>query len=250
LGRVNSLALKFALSLVMAGSFSTVFASSILPSCGTDTLSDYINNTVFPGGGCAIGVLDYYQFSYHTFNNPNDPLASNLLVSLSNQGLGFNFSQVNGQPITAAAGTTVQFEIDYDIVIDPAPVIPQGKLSIDPPSGDVTITQYFCNDVQYVFTNLCLGGIPLTLQVGTPETGLPQSRTITFVKPAATSQGIGLLFTLDGINGASSSFDGVDSTSTILYLDTPEPTTAASLLLGLLTLFGGYKLRKQRNPAK
>jgi hypothetical protein len=248
LGRANFPVSKLLLSLLMAGSISSAFADSVLPSCATATLSSYIANTVFPGGGCAIGDLDYYQFSYHAVSNA--PSDTAILVSQSALGTGFNFSLVNGLPFTAAAGEIVEFEIDYNILIDPAPVIPQGKLSVDPPSGDVTITQYYCNDKPYEGSGYCLGGLAPILQVGTPETGLPYSATITFSKPVTTSQGTGILFTLEGLNGKPSTFDGVDSTSTLVYLDTPEPAPWACLILGLSFLGAGYKPRKQRNPAK
>jgi len=233
--------LKLVCAFLAGGAISTVLATpGAFPSCTADNLADYISNTTEPPatGGCAIGVLDYIDFSYHPFSNA--PLASAIQVAPSGQGFTFG-------PITAPAGQTVQFEIDYDIVIDPSPIITGGDMSLDPPTGDVIVTQRYCNDVAYEFqTGTCLGGLPPeTLTVGTPGTGFPSSASITFVHPATTSENVGILFTLTG-GATGASFDGLDSTSIISGV-APEPASAASLLFGLLALGGGYKLRKQRN---
>lgn len=241
MSRSRFVAAKLLISMCVA--CSGVFAGSLLPTCGTDTLYDYINNTIFPGGGCAIGVLDYYDFAYHAISNA--PADTVIQISQSTQGIGFNFSQVGGQPFIANKGEIVQFEIDYTTIIDPAPLIPSGKLSIDP-TGDVSVTEYYCNDVAYAYPGTCIGNTtPPTLTVGTLPP-LKLSGTIVFANPAAVSQSVGILFTLNGTNGQSS-FDGADSTSTLLYLGAPEPASAVGLLLGLLTLGASYKIRKQRH---
>jgi hypothetical protein len=195
-------------------------------------------------GGCSVGILDYYNFTYHPVSNA--PLASAIEVSISSlPGSGFSFTRADGNAFTAAAGQTVQFEIDYNLIIDPAPIITGGDMNLDPPSGNVTVTEYFCNDVSYIYTGFCSGSLPETLTVGTAASGFPSSATIVFAKPALTSQAVGILFTLNG-GTSGASFDGLDSTSQVLSLS-PEPASAAGLLAGLLTLAGGYKLRKRRN---
>jgi hypothetical protein len=239
--RKSSFALKLIFSLLAAGSSSAIFATSTLPSCTTASLASYISTTAFPPttGGCAIGILDYYNFSYIMGTGP---ASSALEVTPNSSGLdgGFNFSLANGNPITAAPGQTVTFEIDYQIVIDPAPIVTGGDLKLDPPSGDVTITEYFCNDISYVPTGFCLGGsTPDTLQVTTAN----PTASITFPDPATKSQQVGIVFTLvGGANGAS--FDGLDANSIVTVA--PEPASAG-FLAGLLVLVGGYKLRKRRN---
>ena len=139
---------------------------------------------------------------------------------------GFSFG-----PVSAAAGTTVQFEVDYDLVIDPAPVITGDKLRLDPPTGNVVVTEYFCNDLDYVYTGSCNFSIqPESLTVGTPGTGLPSSASISFNPAADRSQQVGILFTLTG-GTSGASFDGLDSSSTLVYpgvSPVPEPPPAAS----------------------
>lgn len=229
LGRINFLALKLLLSLAVAGSLSTAQAGSVLPTCSTDNLADYINLTANPPttGGCAIGILDYYDFSYHPVSEVA-PAASSIQVTPLATGFSFG-------PVTAAPGQTVEFEIDYDLVIDPAPIITGDKLGIDPPTGNVQVTEYFCNDLTYVYTASCEFGIqPESLTVGTPGTGFPSDASIVFTRPASRSQQVGILFTLTG-GATGASFDGLDSSSVVVY-GTPEPPAAVTLLLGLAFL--------------
>jgi hypothetical protein len=222
--------------LLVAGSFSAIFATSTLPSCSTASLANYISTTANPPatGGCAIGVLDYYNMSY--LPGSNAPAAS--AISVTPSGAGFSFG-----PVTAAPGQTVQFEIDYDIFIDPAPVITGATDGLDV-TGSVLVTEFFCNDLAYVGNGLCLGSTPaVSLSVGTPDTGFPFTNSIVFAHPATVSQEVGIVFTLKGGAGGAS-FDGLNSASIVSGV--PEPTPAAGLLLGLFALVGGYRLKKQR----
>jgi hypothetical protein len=229
-GRLNFRASKLLLSLLIAGPVSTAFAASILPSCQPGTVASYVASTGYPGGGCSIGILDYYQFSYVTRHGGNAPIDT--AIAVNPEANGFSFG-----PVSAAPFTTVTFEIDYDIVIDPVPRIPGASLNIDPPIGDVVVTEYFCNDVEYKPTGNCLGSVAPSLTVGTPASGYPSSAQINFANPAAVSQEVGIVFTLTG-GATGASFDGLDAVS--LVSSVPEPAPVAALLLGLLTLGGGY----------
>ena len=237
MGSKRSISIKVCLCLLVAGSFSAIFATSNLPSCSTASLANYISTTGNPpaSGGCAIGILDYYNMSY--LPGSNAPAASNISVTPS--GSGFSFG-----PVTAAPGQTVQFEIDYDIFIDPAPIITGDDMRLDV-TGSVAVTEFFCNDVSYVGSGLCLGSTPApSLSVGTPDTGFPLTNSIVFAHPATVSQYVGIVFTLKGGAGGAS-FDGLDSASIISGI--PEPASAAGFLVGVLALAGGYRLKRQRN---
>lgn len=211
----------------------------MLQTCSSDTLSNYSNNLTFPSG-CAIGILDYSTFSYHPISNA--PLASDIVVTPSGQG--FDFTQAGNKPFIANTGQIVQFEIDYNILIDPAPLIGGARLRLDPPSGDVSITEFFCNDGQYFFSGRCFGSPVNTLKVGTiPPLSLTNS--IAFPDPAQRFQEVGILFTLDGTNGPSS-FDGLEADSSVIY-PTPEPEVA--LISGFLfsALLAVYRLKRRGN---
>ena len=228
--------LKLLVSFFVVGSLSSVFAGGTpVPGCGPASLASYITTTATPPatGGCSIGILDYYNFAY--LPTQNAPLASAINVAPSGQGFTFG-------PITAAAGQTVSFEIDYQIYIDPTPVITGDNLGLDV-TGNITVTEFFCNDSRYLGNGLCLGHSADVLQVGNAN-GLPNTASITFTDPAHVSQEVGIVFTLvGGTSGAS--FEGLNSAS--IVTSAPEPASIAFTLFGLAALAGGYKLRKRSN---
>lgn len=233
--------LKVLVPLTLLASAISVLGSpsTNISPCGAATLSTYVNSFPFPASdGCAIGILDYSNFTYHPLSNA--PLASQIFITP--QGQGFGFTRTDEHPFVANLGQVVKFEIDYNILIDPAPVIAGAENRLDPPTGNVSVTEFFCNDHQYFFPSSCFGSTPETLKVGTPASGSPLSASIKFQHPAVGFQTVGILFTLDGTKGPSS-FDGLD-TSTQVLSAAPEP--APAFLVGLLLLAGGYKLGKQR----
>jgi hypothetical protein len=234
---------SYFLGLFFLGSVASLWAGGIsLPNCGTATLAQYDTSFTSPSNGCFIGILDYYAFAYKPVTNA--PLAGDIKVSVNSTSDGFAFSRVDGTPFTAPAGTTVTFEIDYSILIDPAPIISGGKLALDPPFGNVKVTEDFCNDsIFFSFQIGCVGGPTNTLQVGTIAP-LTLSASTSFNNPALAFQTIGLLFTLDGTNGRSG-FDSLDNGSTVVLVGAPEPGSITLLFTGLAA--AGYKLRKRRS---
>jgi hypothetical protein len=224
------------LALLFSGA---AFANSTFPACASDNLANYIAdtvNTATVNDGCAVGVLDYINFAY--IPGTNAPSASAIEVNPITGGFSFG-------PASAGINQTVTFEIDYSMVIDPAPIVTGDNLHIDPPSGDVFVTEYFCNDTSYIGSGLCSAHVPAqSATVGTPASGFPDTVPVTFNPPVTTSQEVGIVFTLIGSSTAGASFDGLDSGSIVSI--TPEPASAAAFLVGFLALAGGYKLKKQR----
>lgn len=224
--------------MIVFGGCAFATSSSAVSACGTASLAGYESSYPFPAtAGCSIGILDYSNFSYQAISNA--PATNDIILTPSTSNQGFSFTQAGGTPFVANAGEVVQFEIDYNILIDPAPVIHGSSLVLDPPTGNVSVTQYFCNDSQYFYPGTCFGGPTDTLHVGTPVTGYPYSAVINFSNPANNFEEVGILFTLDGTNGPAS-FDGL-STGTEVSL-TPEPATV--LLVGAF-LFGGFALKRK-----
>jgi len=204
--------------------------------CGTATLATYESSYAPPSLGCSIGVLDYSNFTYEALQNA--PSAANLELSPSTSGTGLNFSQVGGAPI-AANGDIVQFAIYYNIFIDPAPVIPGADSHLDPPVGNVSITEYFCNDsVLYPGTTSCFP--PTSPAYSLTVTTASPNASVTFNPPATQYETVGLVFTLNGLTGVAS-FDGLDANNDVTIA--PEPASFA--LVGLFMLVGGYKLKKR-----
>ncbi len=215
--------------------------SSPLTPCTSGSLATYESSFTFPtSSGCSIGILDYSSFSYHAVSNA--PSAASIILTPGSTGFGF--TQLGGVPFTASLGQVVQFEIDYNIAIDPAPILAGADDSLDPPSGNVAVTEYFCNDRVYVYSGTCYppNGPPESLTVGTVAPN-QLSASIIFTTPATSFEEVGILFTLNGTNGPSS-FDGLDAEETVVSLTTPEPAT--TLLVGFLLAAGSYKLKRRK----
>jgi hypothetical protein len=208
--------------------------------CSSGTLASYSTSYAYapPLLGCSIGILDYSNFTYVGLQNA--PAASDIAVAPASSGNGFMFSQVGGSPFVAN-GDIVQFAIYYNIFIDPAPVIPGASTHLDPPVGNVSITEYFCNDsVLYPGNTSCFPptspAYSLTVTTASPDA------SITFNPPAMQTQTVGVIFTLNGLTGIAS-FDGLETDTAVAAA--PEPASFA--LVGLVMLFGGYKLKKRSN---
>jgi len=228
---------KSVLPIIFALSAVSLFGSTIgTTPCGTGTLAGYESSYAPPSLGCSIGVLDYSNFTYVALQNA--PSASSIEVSLSDAGNGLSFSQVGGAPI-AANGDIVQFAIYYNIFIDPAPVIPGADTHLDPPVGNVSITEYFCNDsVLYPGTTSCFP--PTSPAYSLTVTTASPNASVTFNPPAEQYETVGIVFTLNGLTGIAS-FDGLDTNTDVTIA--PEPASFA--LVGLFMLVGGYKLKKR-----
>ena len=232
---------KALIPVLFLASAATVFGttSTSVSSCGPGTLASYVTNEPAPGPGCAIDILDYSNFTYTPLSNA--PLASSILLTPGSNG--FDFTQVGGAPFTAS-GDVVKFAVYYNIFIDPAPVISGADNSLDPPVGNVNVTELFCNDsVLYPGTTSCFP--PTSPAYSLTVTTASPTASITFATPAAVYQTVGIIFTLDGTNGLAS-FDGFSTSTTTNTTTTITPEPASTLLVGLFLLAGGYKLKKQR----
>ncbi len=228
---------KSALAALFFLSAYSTFASSVgTTPCTAGTLSGYSSSYAPPSLGCSIGILDYSNFSYVALQNA--PLASDIAIAPAASGNGFGFTQVGGAPFVAN-GDIVQFAIYYNIFIDPAPVIPGADTHLDPPAGNVSVTEYFCNDsVLYPNTTSCFP--PTSTAYSLTVTTASPDASVTFNPPATQYETVGIVFTLNGLTGIAS-FDGLD-TDTVVNI-APEPASFA--LVGLFMLVAGYKLKRR-----
>jgi hypothetical protein len=121
-------------------------ASAIYPNCVAGTLQSYINSS-----GCVLGQGSGGEvvFSGFTFPTPvstgGAPVlnASQIELTPVSSGLGGSFD-FSGD-FTVPAGDTVTYDIDYFLLLDPAPILGGGSLHLDP-SGEVSVTESICAD--------------------------------------------------------------------------------------------------------
>jgi hypothetical protein len=154
-----------------------------IPNCSADTLFAY---QVAPAAPCAQGIIEYSAFSLTSFSTPDstDRLQVARQILVTPNGAGFDFSS----PLfNVGAGQTATFDIVYADLVDPAPIEVGATLSLDPPFGDITVTQTYstppCQTASVSLTVDTLNPVatvafPCALTQGTIETD------ITLVGPA------------------------------------------------------------------
>ena len=128
-------------------------ASTQAAPCAVGTLLSYESNQ----GGCELGganggilVFSGFTFSSTSSGSPVILDASEITVTPDPQGLGggFIFGGFTGAPVLA--GQTAQYDIDYSYFIDAGPVSSGADIGMDPPFGNVLITEAICADSIFV----------------------------------------------------------------------------------------------------
>jgi hypothetical protein len=241
---VSVLALTLTGQVLRAG---TVNGAALSP-CTADTLSTYIDGA---NTGCSIGVL--ISTSWGLTAGAGATLNSGQIFvtpSTSQNGLGgsFSFSAASGFSFGVGQGQTASYFINYSYFIDPGPILEGAELTLDP--GNVTITQFFCNDMNLVSPGpspSCASvnrdqplGPPQTLTV---TTGNPNA-SIVFNPPALQFGSIETEIALDGTDGPAN-FDSISSSLRVID-SAPEPATCALALTGLLALGVRRKVASRR----
>lgn len=131
-------------------------SSTQCPGPTNDTLAYYESN--FGTTPCANGILNFSKFNFQVYqpSGPGTVLNASQIdltpIGTPNQtgATGFEISGLNNTDITAAVGQDVTYVIDWDYVIDAGPIAGGASLGMDPPTGDITITEYFCLDSNFV----------------------------------------------------------------------------------------------------
>jgi len=213
--------------------------SALDPACQPGTLQSYLNLASQSVPGCSIGILNFDGFTFLSSSGSPDAAADILVTPATN---GFGFTQVSGTPFTGPA----HYQIGYNFVIDPAPVLDGADLALDPPFGPVVITQYFCLD-STMTSGINPSGSANVVCNGRIAT--PQSLTVTPQNPFASIvfdpiARIGGSILTDIQIGAGGQFDGVTGDAHVTGSPaTPEPVSAALLLSGLAWI--GLKKRSK-----
>lgn len=195
------------------------------PLCQSASLADYIglNST----GGCTFNDLTFFRFAFAPapVSTGGAALASSrdifLEPILTGSGAGFSITSSFFQLNNPTVAQSVVYGIGYSV--DPPPIIVGEELFLDPPFGDVTISQNVClNDV---LANNCAFGVALAQSV----TPLSPLSTLQFPFPVPFVD-LQLTIALRSTPGNPAGFDAIQ-TGTLTNV--PEPRSFALLALGI-----------------
>jgi hypothetical protein len=210
-------------------------------SCPANTLAYYQLNFSSStrgsaNGPCANGILDFSGFSFSSFGNTavgsNQIDLTPLGPPLGQTGpTGFSISG-----LSVGIGQTVEYVIDWYFAIDSGPIASGGDLGMDPPFGDVVVTQDYCVDSYFsgsITEPSCSNGkIFPPLQSLTVTTSVPTASLI-FDPPAFE---FGDVRTIIDLNGGTTGA-GFDSLTGDARIITPEPGMVPLAVIGMSILF-------------
>ena len=223
--------------------------------CAAGTLASYESGGI--NSGCELGILIMSPFTFSAFGAPpatgagaptllGDTQIEVTPTAVAMLGGNFTFSVVGGGLFSVGAGQSANYDIGYSFLIDPGPEMDDARLDLDPPSGNVTVDESFCNDSTFVFSQnsggLTCSTSPASLpQIVTVTTTSPVG-SITFNPPAFHSSDVMTTIALvGGTSGAS--FDAISGDLDIFNITAPEPATwalgfAGIFVVGLCRRFG------------
>lgn len=206
---------------------------------------------------CSDGILNFSGFDFQAIGTgavgadqinltPIDPGTANT------GDTGFTISGLSAQP-----GQNLTYVIDWFFDIDAGPTASGAQLGMDPPTGDVSITQYYCVDSNlspYSTDRPSCSSIPGTnvvppLQFITVTVPNPQG-SITFNPIAQNSVDVRTVIRLDGGDaqtGAVASFDSLSGSTTI---DPGAPEPASALLMPAALLAVLHLRRRKLNATR
>lgn len=221
--------------------FSGLRQANALPVCQTDTLASYMTLNV--QGGCTYDDLTFFRFSYNpgpvgTGGAALASAADIMVTPIANQvGYGFSFSSSFFQLSNNLVAQSATYNIGYSV--DPPPIIVGEGLFLDPPFGNVTVSQNVClNDV---LANRCAFGVQLAQSVtpGSPLSFLSFPYAVPFVDVENT-------ISLSSTPGNPAGFDALQSGAILqATTTTPEPSSAALSLLTVGLGVAGYGWRRR-----
>ena len=220
-------------------------ASTIYPDCQAGTLQSYISSSGCILGEDASGAVVFSGFAFPAPVSTGGAAvldASQIELTPQSSGLGgsFDFSGDFSVP----AGDTVTYDIDYFLLLDPAPILGGGSLNLDP-SGEVSVTESICADsyfgtdgngntvCQYNTPNGTVDSTPQTLSVDDTNPPYSLSASIELDPAAYNFASIETVIVLTGGESGASS-GGVVVGDTVYAL--PEPVTSLLCLGGLIAI--------------
>lgn len=238
----------FSITAVLAGLLSVpvIQAGNLAPACPTgDTLAYYQANFNNVDHECSVGILNFTDFTFGT--NLDGTNVGVVPVVNGSGGAGFELEALNSSVFTVGAGSSTTYNIDWLFQIDPGPGGASASLDMDPPFGNVTLSQNYC--VDGTFGDRCSSGDTQSLTLMYPgcDPGFPAmltgacSTSSPFNPPIMNFAGVQTVINLNGVGTqAGSGFDALTGTVTVT---TPEPGTLLLVAGGLLTI--GLRRRRR-----
>lgn len=231
------MAFRFLSRLTLLSALLVPFALAAPVACPTgSSLAQYQSS--FSVNPCGVGPYVFAGFQFLAIGaNSTSITASNINVAPNSTLDGLNFSS----PLFNGTFPTLQqYIINFNV--DPAPIVGGESLSLDPPQGGISITEFACANVGFSAAQdaidpthpQCADGSTVFSITVTPGSPFAQ---FSFPVPAELAS-LRLLITL---NGTVTGLDGIGSTT---ISSVPEPATAASLAAGLLFLLAARFRRR------
>lgn len=222
---------------------SAALAGSSFSPCVPGTVASYeAAYSVNSGIGCTVGILEFTSFNFtHTLNgnSVSDPDQ----VFLTPISGGFSFTQTgstpqNPIPLQVGPNSSADYDIFWHYFVDPGPRTDSSSMEMDPPFGDATVIQFFCNESTLGFNSdhvvTCRNDGSAVLQTNTVHNPTPLISTVTFATPSVQGDVLTRILLNGGATGAG--LDALLSTQTIIGA-VPEPFSFALGLSGLSVLY-------------
>jgi len=209
-------------------------AGSLASACPTgDTLAFYEAHYNNVDHECSVGILNFLGFS--SGENLDATEVGVVPVTDAGGGGGFELEALNSSVFTVGEGSSTTYDIDWEFDIDPGPQGSNASLSMDPPFGNVTISQNYC--VDGTFGDGCSSDDEQSLTLTYPACdplGTGECNTsYSFNPPIVNFAGVETVIDLNGVGTQSGSgFDALTGTVALA----PEPGTLLLGMGGLLAL--------------
>lgn len=140
--------------LVFCGLIASTLHATPVPACPSGETAQYYE--LFANGNkCSNGILNFTNFSFEAFQSSGGTPLSASQVGVTPIGTpdeagvtGFSLTGPDGQ-ITVQPGEDETYVFSWLFLINDSGTASGTSLTINPPAGDVTITEYFCLDSNF-----------------------------------------------------------------------------------------------------
>ncbi len=223
----------------IAGIIAVLASASVLHAQSGACIPGTLASFEALANGCSVGIDDFTGF--RATGGLDATKVEVTPVPAAGGGGGFELSALNTSVFAVAAGNTAIYDVFWDLFVDAGPEASSASIGMDPPMGNVTLTQDYCTNSTFNSDGVCSGGIVQSLSVSSPPcltdpiTDPTDCQSTLDFNPFLDSAGVKTIIDLNGVDTTDgSSFDGVTGTAANTDTSTPEPITSVLTLAGLL----------------